>query len=97
MYGSVIKRGKFVWVHGVRGNFLCILDGDLAATVFSHEWTPWQVILHFPGGTSSILNSERFEDAQAAMARAEAILVGTSERVSFQQLDPWALGRVFSP
>jgi hypothetical protein len=48
-------------VQDVRANFVCVHNGELAATVFSTPWKPWQVLIHFPEGTS-ILKRERFED-----------------------------------
>ena len=93
MFGSFYKRGNYAWVQDVRANFVCVHNGELAATVFSTPWEPWQVIFHFPTH-ASILN-ERFDDPQAAMSRAEEILDGAEERVSVRSLNRRAFAKAF--
>jgi len=78
MCGSFYKRGKFAWVQDVRANFVCVHNGELAATVFSTEWEPWQIILHDDPWGARILMQEGFADPQAAMAVAEEMIDGTS-------------------
>lgn len=79
MSGSFYKRGDYAWVQDVRGNFVCIHKGDRAATVFSTEWEPWQVIVHWPNGGASILGGERFSEPTDAMGRAEDLLSGAKK------------------
>jgi hypothetical protein len=79
MCGSFFKRGKFAWVQDVRANFVCIHNGELAATVFSTEWEPWQVIIHDAEAGALILRVEAFQNPQDAMSRAEGILDGASD------------------
>lgn len=95
MCGSFYKRGDFAWVQDVRAHFVCIHNGELAATVFSTPWEPWQVLIHFPDGTTSILRNERFDDLQAAMSRAEEILDGTSAGGYLHRLKPRGFAETF--
>jgi hypothetical protein len=95
MCGSFYKRGNFAWVQDVRGNFVCIYKGELAATVFSTQWEPWQVLIHFPDGTTSILRNESFQDPQVAMSRAEASLDGTSGGGMLHRLNPRGFANAF--
>lgn len=94
MCGSFYKRGKFAWVQDVRANFLCILDGELAATVFSTAWEPWQIIRHHLDGTADICTNERFHDLSEAISRAEQLLDREPDRkpdgAKFHKLDPSA-------
>jgi hypothetical protein len=100
MCGNFYKRGKFAWVQDVRANYVCILDGDLVATVLSTPWEPWRVLRHFPDGSTSILINEGFEDPFAAMSRAEELLdpdpdQEPPDRLPFQSLHPQGLRKAF--
>jgi len=76
------KRANTAWVQDVRANYVCIHNGDLAATVFSNEWIPWQVIYHVRGQAHSLLLlGEQFDDPFAAMSRAEEIISGSEARL----------------
>jgi hypothetical protein len=77
MVGSFYKRGDFAWVQNVRANYVCIHNDDLAATVVSIAWEPWQVIIHGPKYQVLIFEA-RFADPFAAMSRAEEIVGGAS-------------------
>lgn len=96
MCSSFYKRGSFAWVQDVRANFVCVLQQELAAMVFSTSWGPWQVILYYPASghdpertyMTYILRHEGFDDPQAAMSRAEAILTGTAGHRTLQLLRP---------
>jgi len=81
MFGSFYKRGEFAWVQDVRGNYLCIHEGELKATVFSTEWQPWQVIFNHPE-VPALLQGVRFNDIFAAMSRADEILSGAARMTS---------------
>jgi hypothetical protein len=65
-------------VQDVRANYVCIHKGELAATVYSSAWEPWQVILH--GGFTGILTAEFFESPFEAMCRAEEMISGASTK-----------------
>jgi hypothetical protein len=95
MCGSFYKRGNYAWVQDVRANFLCVHNGELAATVFSTPWEPWQVIIHYPAD-AVILQHESFNDPQAAMSRAEEIIDGTSVDGHFHRLAPGKFADVFT-
>lgn len=85
MCGSFYKRGKFAWVQDVRANFVCIHNGELAATVFSNEWESWRIILHDdPSG--AIIVKHEIADPQAAMSRVEGIIDRTSTVPWFGQI-----------
>lgn len=88
MVGSFYKRGDFAWVQDVRANYVCIHKGELVATVFSTEWQPWHVILHYPEH-AALLTGERFADLSAAMSRAEEIVSGASEGAFLVGLPPF--------
>ena len=77
MNPSFTKRGEFAWVQDVRANFVCIHNGDLAATVFSPGWGPWLIIMHYKHGPV-ILEDENFQDHQDAMSRVEEFLSGAA-------------------
>jgi hypothetical protein len=94
MFGSFYKSGDFAWVQDVRANFVCIHNGELAATVLSTAWEPWQVIFHFTKHASILL--ERFDDHQAAMSRAEEILVGGWDGVLLHPLKSRAFKHAFT-
>jgi len=89
MIGSFYKRGKFAWVQDVRANFVCIKDGELAATVFSTLSEPWQVILHLAQGPT-LVEHEFYGEPQAAMSRAEEFLDGRATK-GFRHLIPSGL------
>ena len=80
MVGSFYKRGDFAWVQDVRANYVCIHNGDLAATVVSTPWEPWQVIVHRPEN-QYLVSDAGFENPFAAMSRAEEIVGGASADV----------------
>jgi hypothetical protein len=77
MVGSFYKRGDFAWVQDVRTNYVCIDNGELAATVFSTAWEPWPVIIHGPEYQFLLFDAD-FADPFAAMSRAEEIVGGAS-------------------
>jgi hypothetical protein len=92
MVGSFYKRGDFAWVQDVRAKYVCIRNGELAATVVSTAWEPWQVIIHGPQYQFLVFGT-RFADPFAAMSRAEEIVGGAS--VDALQLLPtlWQLAQ----
>lgn len=63
------------WVQVPSGNYCCN-DGDHhVATVFRNKWGNWGIIIT-DEPYSKLVRNELFEDAQAAMKRADEILDG---------------------
>lgn len=80
MPGSIYSIGNYTWVHDIRGNFVCVQDGKLAATVISSDWEPWQIIMHYEDLTH-LLMGEMFDNPQDAMKRAgEIVSLSIEER-----------------
>lgn len=73
MPASIYRSGKYTWVHDVRGNFVCVDNGELKATIVGSEWEPWQIILHH-GENALLFRPGRFDDPKDAMAKAGEIL-----------------------
>ena len=94
MNGSFIKRGEFAWVQDVRANYVCIRNGDLAATVFSPGWGPWLIIMHYEHGPM-ILRGETHQNHQDAMSRVEEFLRGSAVPAFPGLLSPEAYAEAF--
>ena len=65
---------EYEWIVTANGNYVCIHEDDLIATVFSkgHEW---QIIIN-SDGVGRIVADEAFNDPNDATERAEDILNG---------------------
>jgi hypothetical protein len=75
MSGSFYKCSPsrdYAWVHDVLGNFVCIANGELVATVVRRGSDSWRYILH--SEKPSTIDRD-FESPQLAMKCAQAGLI----------------------
>ena len=69
------------WKQSRKGNFVCIRDETVVATVFRNgPKYAWQIIINI-AGVGEIVENEAFDDAASAMRRAEEILDGANCRL----------------
>jgi hypothetical protein len=68
------------WITSHKGNHVCIVNDEIAATVYRNKYEIWQIVINRDGRGFFVVD-EYFEDFTAAMMRAEHILQGaTCER-----------------
>ena len=69
---------NFEWKQNVKGNFVCLRDDNLEATVFANRIGMWQIVLN--GQPFARLGKdEYFRYADEAKTRAEYILKGHAQ------------------
>lgn len=79
MAASIYRSGDYVWVHDVLGNFVCLHDGVLVATIVASAWEPWQIMLHPIPDTEDdpVILPAGYDNPQDAM-RAAGQMLGRS-------------------
>lgn len=73
-----IKRTIEVdWVYSSNGNYVCIYDEEIVATVYQSKFSEiWQIVMN-KDGKGHFVKDEFFEKPSEAKVRTEAILSGT--------------------
>jgi hypothetical protein len=71
---------EFEWKQNGKGNFVCLRDDSLEATVFTNRIGMWQIVLNGQP-FARLVKDEYFRSSEEARTRAEYILKG---RASYQ-------------
>lgn len=84
---NYISDSTVEWRTSGKGNFVCIRNDRIAATVFNPpraEAGVWRIIINRAHG-GYIVQEEYFTDADVAQERAEAILDGAAAHLKFMR------------
>ena len=75
----------FEWKQNGRGNFVCLRDDSLEATVFANRIGMWQIVLNGQP-FARLVKDEYFRSPEEAKTRAEYILSGRASYETVQMI-----------